>query len=423
MVPGSALLIDDRLELIERLLKNSETSFENAEIEELNNLWNLILSLNRKGIPVTMFSSNDVNDFENLVKETQNIRLVILDLDIDGDGEVTEADEEVIKNFIRILKKEQGYFFLFIYSGHKEKWEDIKEELEEDQEFVNNMTLVFAKEEELENGIVKKIEKLSSLSVIHSFERELNKARDIVANKFIEFGNETWKSIISMQRKEVGDLWEYELLNLFLGLIRHNMRKSGIFPNFPDPSNNDYSYDMIKKIYNTLNYVSLSRSSGNVVFTGNLYETRDGDVDKKYALILTPECDIAQEKNKIDDEKIHIVVYGISTENMNRVSKKRGKSENKVVRELNDKQKLDKEYLYTLLFPFSSKNDHIILDFRFVETVKESIIKENWMPIARINEPMITDIMDKFSNYINRKGLPSLLPRGIKLIGEDESHS
>ena len=125
MVPGSALLIDDRLELIERLLKNSETSFENAEIEELNNLWNLILSLNRKGIPVTMFSSNDVNDFENLVKETQNIRLVILDLDIDGDGEVTEADEEVIKNFIRILKKEQGYFFLFIYSGHKEKWEDI----------------------------------------------------------------------------------------------------------------------------------------------------------------------------------------------------------------------------------------------------------------------------------------------------------
>ena len=419
MVPGSALLIDDRLELIEDLLKNSKTSFENveAEVEELNNLWSLILSLNREGIPVTMFSSNNISDFEDLVKKTQNIRLVILDLDIDGDGEVTQADEEVIKSFIRILKKEQGYFFLFIYSGHKEKWEDIKEELEEEQEFINNMTLVFDKEKSLKDKITNKIKNLSDLSVIHSFERELNKARDIVANKFIEFGNETWKSIISMQREEVKDLWEYELLNLFLGLIRQNMRKSGIFRDFPDPNNNGCSHSMIKKIYNALNYISLPENPASVVFTGNLYETGEDNVDKKYALILTPECDIAQGKNKIDEEKIHIVVYGVSTGNMDRVSKKRGRPRKQVVEDLNKKKKVDKEYLYTLLFPFFPDNEeHIVLDFRFVETVKESIIKEKWKPIARINEPMITDIMDKFSNYMNRKGLPSLLPKEIKLI-------
>ncbi|BBB31910.1 conserved hypothetical protein [Thermotomaculum hydrothermale] len=473
MIPGSALIVDDRLEQIKDCLKNSKTLLKSEkedinkklENKELNKLLELILYLNRKGIPVTMFSSNDINNFENLIKNTRNIRLVFLDLDIDGDGKVTDTDEEVIKRFIEILIKNQGYFFLFILSNHKEKWEnDIKSDLIQKYEFLNHMSGELDKQEDVFSVISNKIRELNSLNIIYSFEKELNKARDIVAKKFVEFNKETWEYLISKQKKEVGDLWEFEMITLLLNLIKQSMEKSKVFlrhsnndnqennnrdnnkedydnnknNNDNQENNGDESYDieMISKIYRSFNYVENVPST--VIFTGNLYKTNKNDVEKEYALILTPECDIAQSKN-IDR---YVVVYGFNVnDNFNnsynrtddnvpifvkRAGRDRNNSEKwKSFNSLN-KIKNPNQYIYLLPFAIEEgKNSngqkkiykHIGLDFRIIESISANKMY-SWKLKLRVNDPLMVDIQNKFSNLFNRKGIPSLLPEKMKLIYE-----
>ena len=431
MIPGSALLVDDQLDKMN---------------DESRNLWNLIVALNKKGIPVLTFSSYYVNEFKELIRKSSNIRLVILDLDLDGDGNVSDADEEVIKNFLKILLDKYGYFFLFIYSAHKEKWEDIKgtimEELgiESSRVFFENMVFEFQKGDDIRDVIIQKIRDISSLSLFYGFEGEFNKARDNVARNFIEFDKETWKYILCNQKKEVGDLWMHELAHLLLALIKHNLTENISFPveltEDCDSVRDNYSLDMISKVYRAFNYIDNIPS--NVIFTGNLYQTNYEDTEKEYALIITPACDIAQNRNTGK----FVVVYGFNvndnfhsdydraSDNPPLYVRKAGKDRNRpnMWRTFNSLNKIKNPNQYIYLLPFAIKDPasesytHVALDFRIVETVPEELVN-SWHFKLRLNDPLMVDIQDKFSNLFNRVGLPTLLPGEIKLINEDEQNS
>lgn len=287
---------------------------------------------------------------------------------------------------------------------------------------------------------MEKIKELSSLSVIYTFERELNRARDIMSSKFIEFGKETWKYVACKQKKEVGHLWEYEIINVLLSLIKQSMIKEKIFTeelvrNCPEQDDSEMiNKEMIGKIYRAFNYLE-GLPSGSA-FTGNLYKTdKETDKEKEYALVLTPECDIAQSKNT----GRFTVVYGFNVnENFDKeydrtnedvpiYVMKAGRDRNNPEKWRSFKQlnKLENPNQYIYLLPFAIAHDgtykHIALDFRVVESVSEDTIR-GWELKLRINDPLMVDIQDKFSNLFNRKGLPSLLSEKMKLLEDDENN-
>ena len=425
-IPGSVLIIDDKFKDIILSQKTEDTEMDNNELEQLCRLFSLFI---KEGIPILIFSSDDMTEFEDFVNKTHNVRVVVLDLDIDGDGVVGDKDKSFIKEGLIKMFDKYGYFFIIIYSAYSEVWEDeIWNDIKNDDSIPENikkipesMILSYNKNDKnVLEEIINKIRELPSLSVILTFENELKRSLDGIAGRFVEFENNTWKSIIHNIKNEVGDLWEYELVQLLLGLIKHNIKKKDLFGSINQDSQSDVAPEMVKnvapemvkKIYRALNYID--NLPVDPVYTGNLYRTDNKDSEKEYALVITPECDIAQNKN---DNKF-TVIYG--TDNIDKISEKRKKTKKKTVQELNEEHKVKKDYLYTLKFPIEDRNV-IVIDFRFVETIEINKIK-NWTFLGRVNDPMITDIMDKFSNLFNRKGLPSLLPKGMKIIDEtDES--
>jgi len=413
-IPGNVLIIDDK---VEDMVSSGNTANDTDEIH------GLFSNFIEEGIPVLIFSSNDIEKFQNFVRKTRNVRVVILDLDLDGDGAVGEVDKLFVKEALVKMFEKYGYFFIIVYSAHSEVWQDeIWNDIKNDdsipesiKKIPESMVIVYDKNSEnVLEKIVNKIRELPSLSIILAFENELTISLDKIAQRFVEFESGTWQFIINNIKNEVGDLWEYELIQTFLGLLKHYMKKKDIFPDpensNPDPNHNE---EMIKKIYRALNYID--NLPENVVYTGNLYRTSNDDPEKEYALIITPECDIAQNKH---DNKF-IVLYG--TADIDKISKKRKKSKSKTIEELNNEHKVKKDYLYTLKFP-TRDNNVIVIDFRFVETIEADTVN-SWTLLGRINDLMITDIMDKFSNLFNRKGLPSLLPKNMKLIDEDHESS
>jgi len=69
------------------------------------------------------------------------------------------------------------------------------------------------------------------------------------------------------------------------------------------------------------------------------------------------------------------------------------------------------EHLYVL--PFSSvSNKSVVIDFRDITFITQSKLSGLKL-IKRVNDPMITDILDKISGIYNRKGLPPILPFSI----------
>ena len=178
----------------------------------------------------------------------------------------------------------------------------------------------------------------------------------------------------------------------------------------------DASLQTVASISKVVNYTFNENSSleSHPIWTGNLYKYKSEEQRFDYYLIITPECDIAQKKNfkylivcgyEVNDSTFpqeydpHTNPIPRLVERFGKNSRGRWKQRNSVLQSGNLPA-----HLYKL--PFASENGrYIILDFRDVKTLKSETIESKYKLVLRVNDPMITEIMDKFSNLINRKGL------------------
>jgi len=428
-LPGAALLIDDKFKFVEDFYQKNSEKYYTENAAEFFNLVKFENYFIERGIPVLRYHSTDINEFKDFIDKINNIRLVVLDLDLDGDGEVGDVDKEVVREMLEILKEKLGYFFVIIYSAHSEEWNDIRDELSDELKSIINHLEIITKEEPdgIESKIREALDKISSLAILFPFEKNLQKSIDKMFSNLAEFDMDTWKVIIQNLKRETGNLWEYELINLLLNMLKnYYMPKEEIFKLSLSEEKIEYDRDTISRIYRTFNYITGLPEPP--VFTGNIYKTEEESSEREYALIITPECDIAQ--NKHDGR--YLAIYGFNIkENFSRgygrnpdddvplYVRKSGKKSNGKYKSYNKLNEFKSPHQYIYILPFVLEDgNHIAFDFRVAESVPEANIKK-WKFIARVNEPLITDIMDQFSNVFNRKGLPSLIPKGMKLIEND----
>lgn len=427
--PGIALIIDDQFKLAyKNKIKNPILQIQQNANKIIKNF------LEENHIPfVSITNTNDVESVILSIESYCNIRLIFLDLDLNNDGFVNEEDDFILIN--TILKKAvetYGYFFLLINSAHSEKWTDIKKNLPDGIDiFKGNNTLVSVLDK-VDEDILGKLVKLQdenySLELIYDFEVALNHSRDLAFNGLIDFQKRSWNKIFKQLEFEVGEFASYSISEILLSnLKQHLFNIKYTVPRTDDP----VDIDIIKKAFINSNYIDILNSKFKVqpIWTGNLYYFKQNQPlhGLNYALIINPECDIAQKK-LIN----YLVVYGYEVNEITFPqnydhniyqdqepplhSYRQGKSNGKWkdLATLSNASNF-KEHFYTL--PFASQNNKtIVLDFREISSMSTNQLNLDLTLLKRIIDPMMTEVFVKISTFFNRKGLPKILNNKIKIF-------
>lgn len=377
------------------------------------------------GIPLIAISNtDDAGNLKASIEKYQNVRMLIIDLDLNNDGNVNPEDDYLtIFLILRTALAKFGYFMLLINSAHADAWENIKAALPDDinRKLITNLTQVFDKnsDEKVYNAL-KLIGENYSAEIIYDFEVLLNSARDKAFSGFMDFEKNTWEKIYRTLHMETGEIAHNDISTILLGIIRQHLL-DGKYPPVKPENKPEADQALKKAIYQSLSY-SFNKQGvfkNQKIWTGNLYRT-NLEHDREYALVINPECDLAQNKNLyikmvfgfVRNEKSLPANYDPKnfTENAPPLLPLRaGKTNSGAWKPHNDLKASKKFNEHTFILPFITEDDSdIFLDFRDISTFKEDQVGK-WELILRINEPYITNIIDTYSNLHNRKGLLPIL--------------
>jgi hypothetical protein len=411
--PGNIMVIDDQFNLIYG--KKPDGVDDSIQYESLMDIQNYATG---NGIPLISISkTDDASELEKHMTSYNNVRLLILDLDLNNDGDVGVEDDYVVINLIiNTAIKKYGYFILMIYSAHSDAWENITNTVLKDvnSKLLKNLTYIIDKNNreiitESLNGIANNY----SLDIIFRFESILNIARDKAFSAFLDFNKNSWENIIQGIRKESGEISHFDITNILLGLIRQQML-SLKYP--PVDKNKKFEIDpeIRKQIVLSINYIVNKDSllGDQIIWTGNLYKTNK-NFERQYALIINPECDIAQGKQLYYKVAFGFEInettlpkdYNIEDKEAPLLPFRAGKNKKNIWKSYNELKDLSKPNSYLIQLPFASENrNNIFIDLRDIGSYLDDEFKE-WNLLLRINDPFITTIIDAYSNLFNRKGL------------------
>jgi len=412
--PGNIMVIDDKFDLVYH--GEPEDPSDRVQYKSLIDVKNFA---ENNGIPlISITETDDTTELQKTINHYNNVRLLVLDLDLNNDGIVSETDDYLtVRLIIRTAVKKYGYFILMINSAHLNEWKNIAKDIREDinSNLFDHLTYTFNKASD-ENAYdsLKTIESNYSSEMIYHFEASLNEARDKAFNQYFDFETNSWEKIYLTLKHETGLMAHNEISNILLSTVKHFLINSKYKE--PEEDENPAEDPKIKQlVFETINYTRNNNRQleEQPIWTGNLYATNISEEGRKFALVITPECDIAQGKNLF-----YKVVYGFEINEQTLPEKyddkdgepfplffQRAKrmTKNKLEKEYVNINKALNQYLYLLKY-ISSK--WIFIDFRDVRS-HENVDLEKWKLLLRINEPLITDILDKYSNLHNRKGLVS----------------
>jgi hypothetical protein len=191
---------------------------------------------------------------------------------------------------------------------------------------------------------------------------------------------------------------------LYSDLINQQNKNSiNIFKPTPqNPYNNaDNKKNEIFSKLNSKMFIDKVNIQQDYIIPGNVYEiigqnlvrpklpNKVKDVEKYIAIELTPPCDFSQKK-KINSRLIKGFLCDIT-----------------------HKEKFKNEFYYKDMFPLAieeNNNLQLVLDFRYFETVEDSVLKDEnkYKVLFRVSPKLFADILQKFSSSYARLGLSKI---------------
>lgn len=427
--PGNALIIDELFELayMPQITGNPINEVQQKSFIELKQF------LDNNGIAFSVISTtSDAGLLKTRINSYSNIRLIILDLDLNDDGEVGEMDDyPVIFLILREALKQFGYFFLLISSAHAEKWQDVKGSLPEDLKlFGTKGTPSDVYDKNSQSSILDKLNDIKgrnySLELLFDFESFLNGARDKAFQGLIDQEKRTWNKIYKQIHKEAGNYANYIVSDMLFSLIKQYM--IGITFTIPQ-ADDPIDESIAKKAFINSSYILNNQNllEKQPKWTGNLYYINNPSIPLlHYALIVTPECDIAQNRfihyqvicgYEVNEDTFPTTYDPESFNDVNppvhalKNGKSKGRWKNK---EALSNHKNFIEHLY--LLPFASVNEKsIVFDFRDMTFLTPQRI-QSFQLIKRVSDSIMADVLNKISGIYNRKGLPPILPLNMNLL-------
>lgn len=350
----------------------------------------------------------------------KNIRLVIFDYLLYDDD--LENSLDTISLFINSIYNRTKFFIIVIWSAYVngENKKIVIEKIKENYQLnygvdIPGIILEPINKEELNSlnlikNIEKKISSYPELKLTYEIENVLDNSRDLIISTIYEFGN--WNILLSNIGRDINisSINRY-LINIYINIIKRQLNMNKKI--------NTYIEEVLKiktpidnkkfaKIYSLQNYYEVNDEEN--LWTGDILFN---NINKKYYIVITAECDFAQNKydaiKAIEAEKITNDDL-INTEKTEQLMKIYNLPNKKEIINAIFNEKIQKNYL-PIVNIFDNKNNsyyHFIINLDktiYLPNVRNLSELTNFSRIIRIDSPLINYIQQKYAYHCSRIGI------------------
>ncbi len=387
----------------------------------------LIIELVRHGITTVFWDPNS-----EVRPSTTNVRVILTDIDLLG---LDVSSENSYEDLALRLKDIQGPFLVIFISIMYD--EDSARMLSDAYRKITNtelpgvvlgLNMDKTQTEQVLSKIPEEIIKVLStnqlFNIILLAEELLNRGTDKLLSDLTrrEFENAVRALLYSIVNDTGKESAAREFVVLLSRLVTRNMEVSPQYLALKkvvgDIANNNSSYSAKPSdswvYYKRMYYLP---DKDEEFRTGDIFLTDSGNPIERYAILVTPACDISQDKavsytfcfgaivseKSIEEEKDHPIYYIDPALN--------GDKDKARKRYLTGENKAP-ERIYFLRYFLDEENDYtrtFIVDFQSIHSIRSALFQKlEWKRIIRLDSPYIEDLLQKYGAYAFRLGTPSL---------------
>ena len=389
-----------------------------------------VTNLLMKGLPVQYWNSK--GDFPDTIR---NVRIVILDLDLVGLGQRSGGDSDYYLAAEALSKIPGPFLVVIMATEYTDKDPENLRRVYEDfyqrpfPGFLSEQGL--SRDDEISdvNLILKRIEaaidKNRILKMILLLESTLEKAQDLAMKDLARM--EIENSIVALVQSTFNDFGlesgARELIGIMMRLLTRSACQGKDFSEFdkvvrdlnklPSPATTD------RLMYHRLTF--FQPGPGETVWTGDIYETSNERKYDQYAIVLTPACDLAQDKAQfalacfafpLKEEFLNDLQYPpyVVDDECRELAKSSISKAAELVKEkyfdFRSKRKLaQRMYRIAHLVHNGGEPFGVCFDFTNVRSLPVDDVKK-WKRVCRLDSPFIEDMLQKYGSHAFRIGVP-----------------
>lgn len=401
MVPGRILVIDNSPDEVSQLIETLKSEGEN----------------------VSYFMSLPDDKF------LENVRLLVLDLILDPRDE--DASYQMVAGMIKKISEKSGFVVVAIWtkaaSNNPASDRQITNRLKDllvGTEFKGVVLDPFGKDGISQKELFIRLKNIVSsnpqCSLLLEIERSVEAARDKTVSEILSVGSVPL--ILKVLKEEVGEAaLSREMVELYIKILARNSTiteeistcVSKTLAEISDIDDEKYGH-----MYNLQSYYQTLPNER--AWTGDVLE-KEGE----FAVIITPACDFAQNKDRPLEHLKMIHAFRIDHHDLTKEEKTQElcsklkikiESRESCIRAIFEGRYLQRRfYILRYLKDASAKTlYHLVLDFQqvsklpFRNTKTELEKEEGWKSICRIDSPIIEDLLHEYSAYSSRIGTQSI---------------
>lgn len=375
----------------------------------------LVAELMKKGENVLftgpIFESEDI---------FRNVRLVIFDYYLIEE----DLDESLntISLFVNSIFKKTKFFLIAIWSGKigKKNGGNIVRSIKDNykRNYKVDMPGIllppFSKRDLSSNALidrlVQSISRNPDMEILYEIESILDNARDTAVSDVYEIGN--WSSLVKNLEKAGVEVTSRGIIRIYVNVIKRHL---GITKKLKEcvrkmaQASSDIDVEKFGRIFFLQNYYHVPEPEA--LWTGDVLKN---DETNEYVMVLTPECDFAQDKynaikvgecvridhdNLLDTEAVTPIIeeFGLNSQKA---------AINAVFKETSQ---LGRNY-YPLAFLLEKPGKdffHLIIDFdktKYLPKSKSLSELNGYSRICRVDNPLINKVQQRYGSYCSRVG-------------------
>lgn len=371
------------------------------------------------------------------IGELSNVRLVILDLDLKGLGPGTDLEWPALV-LRRLAEGGNAFYLVAVWSKHVRNGKnpddrdwlvELKEAYAEQtgRPFPDLFLRPFKKQpeqRELLERIRKWVEGTPHAGLVFEWERLLNKARDHATSKILDLEGGSLSSLVKALRHEVGESADRELVQLFNKVLLRYMTTGDLVEvkELIDRlgEGDDVDLDWYVRFHQFQAFYSPDETEPK--WTGDIWTTSEEDPEKRFAILITPACDLAQSRSRYLN-----VAYAVMFEPWSKAKNKFRMGKRKVIAALTRTEATPEtegrgqvipdlpQNIYPLpFFPAPDTFSWLLVDLSQVEAMRlDDFTDRGWKRICRLDSPYIEDLLQRFAALSARVGVPAI-PREVR---------
>lgn len=397
---GIALIIDDKV------------------FDKSDTVYNICEQLEDLGLCLLKY---DKLPNENLIKNFSNISFIMLDWKLQdntsglymGSYDIEKDSKDMIIKFINNILR-YTVCPIFLFSNEEENIikqalidaEVCKDDKRLEADIIVKSKSIFTEADKTSIGdfLVNWITNNPSRYLLKKWDYTYNKSRFDLFHYMYNL-NPSWANIMWQNYQNDNANVSQEFIELILNNIISRMNPLLLDETIMNNEIGNVNSSELCKIIEGSIFIKFDQNSLDKSMTGDLYKSKD---NKSYFLNIRPQCDLQHSNSQNEDD---IELYCIEGNVVERTEKKKFK--NVKYDEIKNEFREDVSYCICAFFD----NGKILqFWFRKFKIFKLRELQEKTIKLGRLISPYITRIQQRFANYIQRLGLPTV---PMKIINDN----